>query len=76
MVIGAYRSSTIFFLAMYGQGSEAQAGIINRALGFVSSVTGGQGNAASAVRSVVSGGLERNAGGIYDWVAGLLFQDM
>ena len=38
-------------------------------------VTGGDNNTASANRATVSGGTGRSATGIYDWVAGGLFQD-
>jgi len=41
----------------------------------VSSVSGGLINTASGENSAVSGGSQRNAMGIYDWVAGGLFQD-
>jgi hypothetical protein len=38
-------------------------------------VLGGQGNQATGANSVVGGGLNRSALGIYDWVAGSLFED-
>ena len=55
--------------------SSVSGGNLNFAAGINSSVSGGQGNRVSGEAASISGGLGRVAPGIYDWVAGVLFQD-
>lgn len=56
-------------------GSVVVGGTDNRTTSYDSVVTGGEGNTARGRGAVVSGGLEREATGDHDWVAGELFQD-
>jgi hypothetical protein len=58
-----------------GGRSSVSGGELNEASGENSSVSGGLENKASGQFSSVSGGWLRVASDIYDWIAGLLFQD-
>ena len=56
--------------------SSVSGGFRNTASGEYSSVSAGRSNMASGDFSSVSGGLDRMAAGRWNWVAGMLFQDM
>lgn len=58
-----------------GDYSSVSGGYVSTASGAYSSVSGGYLNTASNWSSSVSGGNGRSATGLYDWVAGSLFED-
>jgi len=64
-----------YFNNAQGENATAVGGDQNDATGAFSVTTGGFINTASGPGAVVSGGYGRSADGVYDWVAGTLFQD-
>lgn len=61
--------------AAYGNGATVGGGQYNYATGSYSSVAGGYGNYANGYAAAAGGGNNRVASGLYDWVAGALWED-
>lgn len=59
-----------------GSQSSVSGGSHNTASGSFSSVSGGHTNTASGTAGSVSGGFQRSVTGLYDWMAGSLFEDL